>query len=222
MTATAEQILNSFRSVLPEALLLAAACGLFLAAAFVDSNPRPGLRHRWGLLSGVALAAALILWMLSRPSADPQFVLGPFRLDALAWLTRGLVLVGGAPTSAAPNAPSGLDRDALAALLGRYGSETPDLLAMGAERELLGRLHPDADYLEVEVAWAVERELALSLDDILARRLRLAIETADHGASVATRVAEIVGPTLGWDDGRQATEVAAYTASSAREYGVPG
>jgi NADH-quinone oxidoreductase subunit N len=97
MTATAEQILNSFRSVLPEALLLAAACGLFLAAAFVDSNPRPGLRHRWGLLSGVALAAALILWMLSRPSADPQFVLGPFRLDALAWLTRGLVLTAGVP-----------------------------------------------------------------------------------------------------------------------------
>ena len=76
------------------------------------------------------------------------------------------------------------------------------LLALGAARGLLGRLHPDADHLEVEVAWAVEQELALSLDDILARRLRLAIETRDHGASVAARVAAIVGPALGWDEGR--------------------
>lgn len=136
--------------------------------------------------------------------------------------TADLVLVGGMSSSTASDAPSGLDPEVRAALLGRYGSETPELLAMGAERGLLGRLHPDADYLEVEVAWAVERELALSLDDILARRLRLAIETADHGASVATRVAAIVGPALGWDDERLATEVAAYTASSAREYGVPG
>ena len=95
------------------------------------------------------------------------------------------------------------------------------ILALGAERGLLDRLHPDADHLEAEVAWAVEQELALSLDDILARRLRLAIETRDHGASVATRVAAIVGGTLGWDAERQAAEVATYTVAAAKEYGVP-
>jgi glycerol-3-phosphate dehydrogenase len=67
----------------------------------------------------------------------------------------------------------------------------------------------------------VEQELALSLDDILARRLRLAIETRDHGASVAARTAAIVAPILGWDDACQADEVAQYTQSSAVEYGVP-
>jgi glycerol-3-phosphate dehydrogenase len=135
--------------------------------------------------------------------------------------TADLVLVGGAGAPV-PTAVAGVDPDVLAALVGRYGSETPELLAMGAQRGLLGRLHPDADHIEAEVAWAVERELALGLDDILARRLRLAIETSDHGASVAARVASIVGPSLGWDDSRQATEVAEYGASSAREYGVPG
>ncbi len=144
------------------------------------------------------------------------------RAARLRSATHDLVLVGGDASPAPTDAASGLDSAVVAALLGRYGSETGDVLAMGTERGLLGRLHPDADYLEAEVAWAVERELALSLDDILARRLRLAIETADHGASVATRVAAIVGPALGWDDERLATEVAAYTASSAREYGVPG
>jgi glycerol-3-phosphate dehydrogenase len=135
--------------------------------------------------------------------------------------THDLVLVGGAGTAGTNGQAKDLDAQTLAALTGRYGSETSELLALGAERGLLGRLHPDADYLEAEVAWAVERELALSLDDILARRLRLAIEAADHGASVAPRVAAIVGPTLGWDDERQATEVATYTASAEREYGVP-
>jgi glycerol-3-phosphate dehydrogenase len=143
------------------------------------------------------------------------------RAARLRSATHDLVLVGGAGAGGANGLAQDLDAQTLAALTGRYGSETSELLALGAERGLLGRLHPDADYLEAEVAWAVERELALSLDDILARRLRLAIEAADHGASVAPRVAAIVGPTLGWDDERQATEVATYTASAEREYGVP-
>ena len=121
----------------------------------------------------------------------------------------------------APAAAGVIDGAALAALRSRYGTETDAVIALGAERGLLGRLHPDADHLEVEVAWAVERELALGLDDILARRLRLSIETRDHGASVAARAAAIVGPALGWDDARQAAEVARYTASAAVEYGVP-
>jgi glycerol-3-phosphate dehydrogenase len=143
------------------------------------------------------------------------------RAKGSASRTADLVLVGGGPAPAAADAPDGLDPEVSAALIGRYGSETPQVLALGAERGLLGRLHPDADHIEAEVAWAVERELALSLDDILARRLRLAIETVDHGASVAPRVAAIVGPLLGWDDARRAAEVAAYTASAEREYGVP-
>jgi glycerol-3-phosphate dehydrogenase len=146
--------------------------------------------------------------------------LGPRRAQVRS-ATHDLVLVGGEAATASKDLARDLDPAVIAALTGRYGSETADVLAMGAERGLLGRLHPDADYLEVEAVWAVERELALDLDDILARRLRLAIETADHGASVAHRVADIVGPILGWDDARTATEVAAYTASSEREYGVP-
>jgi glycerol-3-phosphate dehydrogenase len=135
--------------------------------------------------------------------------------------TGDLVLVGGTASATPAAAADDVDAAALAALIGRHGTETPEVLALGSKRGLLGRLHPDTDHLEVEVAWAVERELAWSLDDILARRLRLAIETTDHGVSVAPRVAAIVGPTLGWDDARCAAEVAAYTASAPREYGVP-
>jgi glycerol-3-phosphate dehydrogenase len=135
--------------------------------------------------------------------------------------TASLKLVGGetAPTT---DGTHDLDPAIVASLVGRYGSETSRLVALGQERGLLDRLHPDADHIEAEVAWAVDHELAWSLDDILARRLRLAIETADHGVSVARRAAIIAGASLGWDDERQAAEVAAYSASAAREYGVPG
>ena len=72
------------------------------------------------------------------------------------------------------------------------------------------------------MAWAARDELAGSLDDVLARRTRLAQERADHGAAVAARVAAILGAELGWDDSRQAAEVEAYLESSAAEFGIPG
>ena len=135
------------------------------------------------------------------------------------------LLLAGAPDAPARDPgvqpPDRIEPALAAAVRARYGTEADAVITLGVERGLLDRLHPDADYLEAEVAWAIEQELALSLDDILARRLRLAIETRDHGASVATRVAAIVGATLGWDAERQAAEVATYTVAAAKEYGVP-
>ena len=64
-------------------------------------------------------------------------------------------------------------------------------------------------------------KLAMSLDDVLARRMRLAAELPDRGASIAPRVAAILGAELGWGEARQALEVQVYLASARREYGVP-
>ncbi len=81
------------------------------------------------------------------------------------------------------------------------------MLALGRELGLLGRLVDGEDHLEVEVAWAARHELALSMDDVLARRMRLAHELPDRGAAVAPRVAAILGAELAWDTERQAREV---------------
>ena len=53
------------------------------------------------------------------------------------------------------------------------------------ELGLLAPLAAGFPYLEAEVAWAAEHELALGLDDVLARRLRLAQELRDRGAAIA-------------------------------------
>ena len=118
-----------------------------------------------------------------------------------------------------------VDPPTLAHLHARYGSEADAVLALGRERGLLRRLHRDALYLEAEVAWAVERELAISLDDILARRLRLAFEVRDHGASVAERVATIASASssggLPSDISAARAAAADYADAAQREYGVP-
>ena len=110
--------------------------------------------------------------------------------------------------------------EAAARLVARHGTEAPAVVALGAELGLLRPLVPGRPFLEAEVAWAARHELALSLDDVLARRTRLAQELPDRGAAIAPRVAAILGAELGWGEARQALEVEAYLASARREYSV--
>jgi glycerol-3-phosphate dehydrogenase len=118
-------------------------------------------------------------------------------------------------------AEPGVGDDAARTLVDRYGVTAADVVAHGRERDLLRPLVAGHAYLEAEVAWAVERELAMSLDDILARRMRLAMALPDRGESIAARVASITGGVLGWDDARQAAEAASYLEGAHREFDVP-
>jgi glycerol-3-phosphate dehydrogenase len=93
-------------------------------------------------------------------------------------------------------------------------------VALGGELDLLRPLVPGRPYLEAEVAWGVRRELALSIDDVLSRRLRLSPELGDRRVAVAARVAEIMGAELGWGQTRRALEVETYRESAAREFAV--
>jgi glycerol-3-phosphate dehydrogenase len=76
-------------------------------------------------------------------------------------------------------------------------------------------------YLAAEAWWAIHREGALSLDDVLARRTRLAIETRDHGLAAAPFVADLLADLHGWSAGDRETAIADYAASSLAEYAVP-
>jgi glycerol-3-phosphate dehydrogenase len=108
---------------------------------------------------------------------------------------------------------TGLDMPTVEHLLGRYGSAVTEIAALiEADPSLAQRVSPRQQYLRAEVVYAVTHEGALHLDDILARRTRLSIETADRGVEVAERVADMVGPLLGWDELRIRREVALYVA----------
>jgi glycerol-3-phosphate dehydrogenase len=108
-----------------------------------------------------------------------------------------------------------------ARLVARHGTQAPDVVALGREMGLLGRLVDGEDHLEVEVAWAARRELALSIDDVLARRMRIVHELPDRAAGIAPRVAAILGRELGWDAARQSVEVDMFLAGARREFAIP-
>ncbi len=96
-------------------------------------------------------------------------------------------------------------------LLDRYGSEVAEVLSAAQERPELMRTVPGADdYLMAEIHFAVSHEGALHLDDLLARRTRISIETEHRGLDSARAVAELVAPALRWDPAQVEREVDSY------------
>jgi glycerol-3-phosphate dehydrogenase len=103
-------------------------------------------------------------------------------------------------------------------LLNRYGSLFPELLEMIKSRpELAHPLDGAAEYLKVEAIYAASHEGALHLDDILARRTRISIETWDRGLAAAPEVATLVAPILGWGPADVDREVEHYQKRVAAE-----
>ena len=103
-------------------------------------------------------------------------------------------------------------------LLGRYGSLIDEVLAPAAEDASLLEPVPGAEsYLWAEVRYAVTHEGALHIDDIVSRRLRVAIEFADRGVAAARPIAEFVAPLLGWDSADIEREVARFTEHTEAE-----
>ena len=106
---------------------------------------------------------------------------------------------------------SGLHEARIEHLLNRYGSLAHEVLALvQADPTLREPLAGAPDYLRAEAVYAASHEGARHLDDILARRTRISIETFDRGIGVADEVARLVGPVLGWSDEQVAREVEHY------------
>ena len=93
----------------------------------------------------------------------------------------------------------GVTRAAVEHLLGRYGTLAEEVLhPIRADAGLARPLAEPHPYLRAEVAYAVTHESALHVEDVLMRRTRLFIESADAGAGAAAEVSAIMGRLLGW------------------------
>jgi glycerol-3-phosphate dehydrogenase len=107
-------------------------------------------------------------------------------------------------------------------LLNRYGTLAEEVLELTREdRGLAVPLANGHPYLRAEVAYAVTHENALAVEDVLMRRTRLFIESADAGAAAAPDVATIMGRLLGWSRRRRAAETRRYLDLIAAERPVP-
>jgi glycerol-3-phosphate dehydrogenase len=103
---------------------------------------------------------------------------------------------------------AGVSRAGAARLARAYGTRSSAVLDVVRDRpQLAGPIADGRPHVLAEAAYAVRREYALRLEDILYRRTRIGLETRDGVETAARRVAAVVGPELGWDRERTAREI---------------
>ena len=132
----------------------------------------------------------------------------------------------GAPV-AVPELPrvAGVTEQALAALAGRYGHAAHDVLAVARERpELAQPIVAELPDLVAEAPFAVRREQARTIGDVLLRRTRvglLAGRDLSPDGPAARRVAGALQAELGWDQAQLRAQLDGWHAE-ARAEGVVG
>ncbi len=113
---------------------------------------------------------------------------------------------------------SGLHVARIEHLLHRYGSMITEVLALiGAEPGLGKPLEGAEDYLRAEVVYAASHEGARHLDDVLARRTHISIETWDRGLSAADDAAFLMAGPMKWKSRQVSREVENYRVRVAAE-----
>ena len=101
---------------------------------------------------------------------------------------------------------------------GERGVEVASLIR--AEPALGKPVVPGLPYTMAELRYAVEKEKAVTLSDLLFRRTRVAYETPDHGSAVLQSVIDLVAPLRKWSPDRISGQIDAYEADVERVFGV--
>jgi len=94
-----------------------------------------------------------------------------------------------------------------------YGTDRQALLALVNENKAWGeKLDPRADYIAAEVIWAVRHEMARTVEDVLARRVRILFLDARMAIDVAPKVASLIASELQKDAQWETEQVTTFRA----------
>lgn len=104
-----------------------------------------------------------------------------------------------------------------------YGSDRERIEDLErAEPRLSGAVHPGLAVGGAEVAWAVDVEMARTVEDVLARRTRALFLDADRAVAAAPEVARIMAERLGHDGPWARAQVEAFRETAkAYQYSPP-
>jgi glycerol-3-phosphate dehydrogenase len=95
--------------------------------------------------------------------------------------------------------------------LALYGSDAPAIQAlMDADASLSARLHDALPYTGAEVVWAARNEMARTVEDILARRLRALFLNARAAIEMAPRVAALLAAELDRSESWQSAQLESF------------
>jgi glycerol-3-phosphate dehydrogenase len=90
--------------------------------------------------------------------------------------------------------------------LGVYGSDADSVRALNMPQQL----DPALPYTAAEVVWAVRKEMARTIEDVLARRLRALFLNSRAAVQMAPAVASLMAAELGWDTSFRESQLAAF------------
>jgi glycerol-3-phosphate dehydrogenase len=94
-----------------------------------------------------------------------------------------------------------------------YGSDAALIQAMINEHPQLAKpIHPRYDYCQAELAFSVRNEMAMTVEDILARRSRMLFIDAQAAIEAAELVAQNMASLLGWDKGYEEEQLNSFLA----------
>ncbi len=129
-------------------------------------------------------------------------------------ITKSLRLIGATTATRDPVAMA----HPHAHLLGRYGTESAAVLALAEGRpELLEPAIPGLPYTRAELVYAAREEMAQTLDDVLARRTRAAIQRAQPTMAAAHAAAALIAPDMGWDEQTASNQAAQFIETCQKE-----
>jgi glycerol-3-phosphate dehydrogenase len=107
----------------------------------------------------------------------------------------------------------GLDVDTATHLCGVYGARAIELGAsIAADRTLGERIDQELPYVWAEIDFAARRDLARTLEDVLARRVPLLLVSRDNGLGVCERAAARLAQILDWNATTTAKMIEEYRA----------
>lgn len=95
--------------------------------------------------------------------------------------------------------------------LHHYGSDRVEIQKLIKEQPELGEpLHERLPYLKAEVIWAVRNEMAMTVEDVLARRTRALLLDARASVETAPETARLMAKELGHNENWQKNQIIAY------------
>jgi glycerol-3-phosphate dehydrogenase len=146
---------------------------------------------------------------MAEDTVDHAITLG--RLPDLACPTRSLRIHGYLEEASLPT-----DSEEHLAV---YGTDADAIRELARDSALAAPLHPALPYTGAEVLWAARAEMALTVEDVLARRTRALFLNATAAIAMAEPVAKILASHFGRDQSWVAAQVSEFT-TLAQQYRV--
>ncbi|MDE3090149.1 MAG: glycerol-3-phosphate dehydrogenase/oxidase [Chloroflexota bacterium] len=107
--------------------------------------------------------------------------------------------------------PDGLPPDVIEHLTHAHGPERASVLELAKRDSRLTQPIVDGlPYIWAEVPYALEQEMAMTVTDVLERRMHILNESRDQGLNAAPKVAAYLGAFLDWDETKTDREQREY------------